>query len=267
MPILDKFSRQLPKSRKLFKKEILILLGLFLLMLLLRGGIEIRDTFVVDRAMQFDNWALTIARQPDNPEYLRGPHWVDEAVRDLTALGGAAVLTLTVIFVFGYLLLKQSYRSAALVIIATLGGLLLSLLLKDLFLRDRPDIVPALMVETSPSFPSGHSMLSAVVFLTLGSLLTRLESSSRIRTYTITIAILATIIVGISRVLLGVHYPTDVIFGWTMGFFWASLCWFVMIVLQEQKLVEARLEVEPDVEDEYNHGDHDDGEDNQNSTV
>ena len=205
MPILDKFSRQLPKSRKLFKKEILILLGLFLLMLLLRGGIEIRDTFVVDRAMQFDNWALTIARQPDNPEYLRGPHWVDEAVRDLTALGGAAVLTLTVIFVFGY--------------------------------------------------------------LTLDSLLTRLETNSRIRIYTISIAILATIIVGVSRVLLGVHYPTDVLFGWTMGFFWASLCWFLMIVLQDQKLVEARLEVEPDVEDEYNHGDHDDGEDNQNSTV
>jgi len=142
---------------------------------------------------------------------------------------------------------------------------LLSLLLKDFFLRDRPDIVPALMVETSPSFPSGHSMLSAVVYLTLGSLLTRLETNSRIRTYTITIAILATVIVGISRVLLGVHYPTDVLFGWTMGFFWASLCWFVMIVLQEQNLVEERLEEEPDDEpDEHPedvYGDNDDGED------
>ncbi len=260
MPILDKFSRQLPKTRKLFRKEILILLGLFVLMLILRGGIEIRDSFVVDRALQFDNWALSIARQPDNPEYLRGPHWVDEAVRDLTALGGAAVLTLTIVFVFGYLLLKQSYRSAALVIIATACGLLLSLLLKDFFLRDRPDIVPALMVETSPSFPSGHSMLSAVVYLTLGSLLSRLETSSRIRTYTITIAILATLIVGVSRVLLGVHYPTDVIFGWTMGFFWASLCWFVMIVLQEQKLVEKQLEEVPDEDPEDFWGDNDDGE-------
>jgi len=264
MPLLDKFSRQLPKTRKILRKEILILLGLFVLMLLLRGGIEIRDSFVVDRALQFDNWALSIARQPDNPEYLRGPHWVDEAVRDLTALGGAAVLTLTIVFVFGYLLLKKSYRSAALIIIATLGGLLLSLLLKDFFLRDRPDIVPALMVETSPSFPSGHSMLSAVVYLTLGSLLTRLESNSRIRTYTITIAILATVIVGISRVLLGVHYPTDVLFGWTMGFFWASLCWFVMIVLQEQKLVEKQLKEEPDEEPDEDpedvYGDNDDGE-------
>jgi undecaprenyl-diphosphatase len=260
MPILDKFSRQLPKARKLFRKEILILLGLFVFMLILRGGIEIRDSFVVDRALQFDNWALSIARQPDNPQYLRGPHWVDEAVRDLTALGGAAVLTLAIVFVFGYLILKQNYRSAALVIIATLGGLLLSLLLKDFFLRDRPDIVPALMVETSPSFPSGHSMLSAVVYLTLGSLLTRLETSSRIRTYTITIAILATVIVGISRVLLGVHFPTDVLFGWTMGFFWASLCWFVMIVLQEQKIVEKRLEEVPDEDPEDLWGDNHDGE-------
>ncbi|MDG5766135.1 phosphatase PAP2 family protein [Balneolales bacterium ANBcel1] len=250
MPILDKSSQHIPKLNKLFKKEFLILLGLFILLLIIRGGIEIRDLFFVERAMQFDNWALSIARNPDHPELLRGPHWIDEAVRDLTALGGATVLTLTVIFVTGYLVLKGSYRSAALVVVATVGGLFISLVLKDFFLRERPDIVPALMVETSPSFPSGHSMLSAVVYLTLGSLLSRLEASPRIRLYTISIPILATLIIGITRVLLGVHYPTDVLFGWTVGFFWASLCWFVMIVLQEQKVVEPVFEEPVAIEDE-----------------
>ncbi|MBP3191198.1 phosphatase PAP2 family protein [Natronogracilivirga saccharolytica] len=239
MPILDKSSRQFPKIKILFKKEILILLGLLMVLLFIRGGIEISDMFIVEQARQFDQWALTIVRSPENPELLRGPHWVDEAVRDMTAMGGPTVLTLTIIFVVGYLLLKQNYRSATLVFIATAGGLLISLLLKDFFLRDRPDIVPALMVETSPSFPSGHSMLSAVVYLTLGSLLTRLETTSRIRIYTISIPIFITILVGFTRVLLGVHYPTDVLFGWTVGFFWASLCWFVMIVLQEQDIVES----------------------------
>ncbi|CAN5200610.1 hypothetical protein BH23BAC3_BH23BAC3_35630 [soil metagenome] len=93
-------------------------------------------------------------------------------------------------------------------------------------------------VEASPSFPSGHSMLSAIVYLTLGSLLTRIETSPRIRVYTISVAIFIAFIIGITRILLGVHYPTDVLFGWITGFFWASLCWFVMIILQDQKVIE-----------------------------
>jgi undecaprenyl-diphosphatase len=246
MPLLDKAGRQFPKLKILLNKEILILLGILFLLLFFWGGIELRNLFMVDRAQHFDEWMLTSVRSPENPELLRGPHWVDETVRDLTALGGPAVLSLTILFVLGYLLLKRSYRSATLVFIATVGGLLISLLLKDFFLRERPDIVPALMVETSPSFPSGHSMLSAVVYLTLGSLLTRVETSSRIRVYTISIAIFFAVVIGITRVLLGVHYPTDVLVGWITGFLWASLCWFIMITLQEQKVVEPPVEGETD---------------------
>lgn len=238
MPILEKASNQFPKLKKLLRKEILIMTGTLFLLLFFWGGIELRDLFIVDRAQQFDEWLLVSVRDAENPQYLFGPHWVDEAVRDVTALGGPAVLTFMVIVVLVYLLLQKSYRAATLVVIATAGGLLISLLLKDFFLRDRPDIVPALMVETSPSFPSGHSMISAIVYLTLGSLLTRLETSPRIRVYIISIAIFVAALVGISRVLLGVHYPTDVLVGWITGFFWASICWFFMFALQEQGVVE-----------------------------
>jgi len=238
MPLLDKAGKQFPKLKKLLRIEILIMTGILFLLLFVWGGLELRNFFVFERAQQFDEWLLLSVRDAENPEMLFGPHWVDEAVRDITALGGPAVMTFMIIAVMGYLLLKRNYRSAALVIVATVGGLIISLLLKDFFMRDRPLIVPALMVETSPSFPSGHSMLSAIVYLTLGSLLTRLEISARIRVYTISVAIFIAALIGITRILLGVHYPTDVIFGWIAGFFWASLCWFVMMILQDQKVIQ-----------------------------
>lgn len=247
MPLLDSASKQFPKLKKLLRKEILIMVSALFLLLFFWGGIELRDLFMVDRAQQFDDWLLVSVRDAENPEYLFGPHWVDEAVRDVTALGGPAVLTSMIIVVLIYLLLQKHYRGATLILIATAGGLLLSLLLKDFFLRERPDIVPALMVETSPSFPSGHSMLSAIVYLTLGSLLTRFEPNPRIRVYIISIAILIAMSVGITRILLGVHFPTDVLVGWIAGFFWASLCWFLFFALQEEGVIEES----PDLEEEF----------------
>lgn len=86
-------------------------------------------------------------------------------------------------------------------------------------------------------------MLSAVVYLTLGSHLTRLEPNPRIRIYIISIAILTAMSIGLTCIMLGVHYPTDVLVGWIVGFLWAALCWFFMMVMQEQHVVE---EPEPD---------------------
>lgn len=238
MPILDRTSGYVPLLRWLFRPEILLLLGVLGGLLLLLGGMELWNRYVVGVALHVDHWLLTLARDPLHPELLRGPHWVDEAVRDLTGLGGPAVLTLMILAVTGYLLLRGSGRSALLVVGVTLTGLVVSLFLKDVFLRPRPEVVPALMVETSPSFPSGHSMISAVVYLTLGSLLARVEEDRRIRLFIVSVAFLLTGIVGTSRVLLGVHYPTDVIVGWSAGLVWASICWYLAMALQERGTVE-----------------------------
>lgn len=239
MPLLEKASRLFPKAKVLLRKEFFLLAGGALGLLVLWGGIELRNLMLLEEARQFDRWMLEVVRSAENPAELPGPYWLDEAVRDVTALGGAAVLGLITASVVVYLLIARSYRSAALVAVAAAGGLALSLLLKELIMRPRPEIVPPLMVETTPSFPSGHSISSAVIYLTLGSLLARLEPSVRMRLYLIGIAILVTLLVGLSRVLLGVHFPTDVLAGWLVGFVWAALCWYVMVGLQEQELVEA----------------------------
>lgn len=202
------------------------------------GFIELADEVREGDTQRFDDWAVRAMRRADDPSRPIGPHWLPEVGRDLTALGGVAVLSLTTAFVAGYLLIVRKYHAMWLVLAATLGGLLISTLLKHLIDRARPDLVPHLSHVYTSSFPSGHSMLSAVVYLTLGALLTRLASERRVKLYFLAAALLLTFLVGVSRVYMGVHYPTDVLAGWTAGLVWALLCWLVARYLQRRGAVE-----------------------------
>ena len=144
---------------------------------------------------------------------------------DLTALGGPTILGLVVCIVAGFLLLEGLNRPALVVVVASASGEIVNRLLKDAFLRPRPTIVPHLRDVISPSFPSGHAMESAIIYLTLGAMLMRIAKGRLAKIYCLAVAILLTFLVGVSRVVLGVHYPTDVIGRWIIGFMWASLCW------------------------------------------
>ena len=110
--------------------------------------------------------------------------------------------------------------------------------LKMLLNRPRPDVVPALSHATEASFPSGHAMLSVVVYLVLGVMLARLVESRRLKIFFLTMALFLTFVIGLSRVYLGVHYPTDILAGWTAGLVWAIVCWLVTRALQKWGLVE-----------------------------
>jgi len=187
---------------------------------------------------QFDDWAIRSLRRPDDPAIPIGPVWLHEVGRDMTALGGVAVMALITGAVAVYLLLVRKYGAMWLVLIATFGGLLLSSVLKWSFDRQRPQLVPHLSQVYTSSFPSGHSMLSAVVYLTLGSLLSRLVEKKRVKIYFLMLALGLTSLVGVSRVYMGVHYPTDVLAGWTAGLVWAVLCWLVARHLQRRGKVE-----------------------------
>jgi undecaprenyl-diphosphatase len=218
--------------------ELPVLIGLLVLVLAVWGFVATADVVFEGKTQDFDNRVLKALRRADDPARPIGPEWLHEIGRDLTALGGIAVLTLMIAAVVGFLLLRQSYGAMWLVILATLGGLVVSTLLKGLFDRDRPDIVPHLSHVMTTSFPSGHSMLSAVVYLTLGALLGRFVESGVLKAYFLFVALTLTILVGLSRVYLGVHFPTDVLAGWSAGLAWAVLCWLVARRLQRRGTVE-----------------------------
>jgi undecaprenyl-diphosphatase len=119
-----------------------------------------------------------------------------------------------------------------------LGGTALNSLLKLVFARPRPDLVTPLTQVLTLSFPSGHAALSAIGYLTLGALLAQAQASRAIRIYFIVVAVALTLLVGVSRVYLGVHYPTDVLAGWCIGLAWAAICWSTMTYFQRRGEIE-----------------------------
>ena len=144
----------------------------------------------------------------------------------------------TYLAVSGYLFLARKSAAAWLMIVAVFGGIALNNLLKLLFARPRPDLVyQAVQVFTS-SFPSGHSGLSAITYLTIAALLAQTQSSFKIGFYFIAVAALLTILIGVSRVYLGVHYPSDVLGGWCIGAAWALACWAMLTWIQRRGQVD-----------------------------
>jgi undecaprenyl-diphosphatase len=176
------------------------------------------DTHALDRSILL---AMRAAGDLSDP---LGPPWVEEMGRDVTALGGIAVLSLVTVAVAGLLWLQGAARSAILVVGAVVGGTLLSSFVKEVFDRPRPDLVPHEAAVYTASFPSGHSMMAAVTYLTLAALFARVQPKRRLKFYVLTVATIVTVAVGVSRVYLGVHWPTDVLAGWTAGAAWALAC-------------------------------------------
>lgn len=204
--------------------DLILLLAVLAMVTGVWSFIAIADKVVEGKTRRIDDWLIRSLRNPADPSDPIGPEWLEEVGRDLTALGGVAVLSLVTVAVVGFLLIRRTYHAVWFVLIATVGGLVLSLLLKRYFARPRPELVSHLSAVYTSSFPSGHSMLSAVVYLTLGALLARLVEGPALRLYIVFVAMLFTLLVGVSRVYMGVHYPSDVLAGWSVGLSWAILC-------------------------------------------
>jgi undecaprenyl-diphosphatase len=202
------------------------------------GFIELADEVLEGNTQSFDRWFVQILRDSNNPADPIGPPWVEEMGRDATALGGIAWLTFTTLVIAIFLCLQGKLRMMVFMLAATGSGAILSILLKNLFGRPRPSLVPHLSHVSTSSFPSGHSLLAAVVYLTLGSLLAAVMPNRKLQIYVLSVAVMLTLFVGASRVYLGVHYPTDVLAGWLAGLVWALLCWLVARWLQLQEKVE-----------------------------
>ena len=193
----------------------------------------------------FDTRLLLALRSPADPSDPLGPGWMEELGRDITALGGIGVLTGLTARRRRLPLAAGKARLHVAGAIAVSGGQAFSMLAKHGFDRPRPDLVPHGMQVYTTSFPSGHSMMAAVTYLTLATLVARVQPTRALKIYVLTLAVLVTVAVGVSRVYLGVHWPTDVLAGWAAGAAWALGCWLVARWLADRGAVEPETP-EPD---------------------
>ena len=196
--------------------------------------IEIAEKVSEQETRHFDEKVLLAMRERGNTADPIGPPRVEEMARDLTALGGFILLTGITFTACSFALFAGWARLAGLGLVSVVVGSSFLSLLKHGFDRPRPALVEHGTWVYSSSFPSGHSMMSALVYLTLGILLARTQTKKRVRIFIVFISVLTTLLVGVSRVYLGVHWPTDVLAGWALGGAWAILFWLVAMKIDPQ---------------------------------
>lgn len=218
-----------------------------MLIILIAGGfwgfIELAETATTHTNHHVDTTILLWFRSPEDLSDPIGPTWFEEAARDITALGSVTVLSLATLSAVGLMFIQGQHRAAVFLATAVVGGVLISFSLKELIDRPRPTLVPHGTRVYSQSFPSGHASMSAVAFLTIGALVTRSQTAKQqklssqsarrashlraTRWYIMGIAVVLALLVGTSRVYLGVHWPSDVLAGWILGAAWAAICWLL----------------------------------------
>jgi undecaprenyl-diphosphatase len=229
-------------TRLLARVETQTLLVLLLIAGALWGFWALADEVLEGGTHAIDESLLLALREPGNPDDPVGGGNVEEAMRDLTALGGATWLVFLTAATAGALALMRQGRSALLLIGAVAGGQLISHLTKGFFVRPRPDLVSHEAYVHTASFPSGHSMMAAVTYLTLAVMLARATPRRRLKAYYLVLAVVLTVAVGVSRVYLGVHWPSDVLAGWMIGAAWALLLYVIAEWLARRGSVEPEKE-------------------------
>jgi len=169
------------------------------------------DVFAIDRTV------LLALRMPGHPGIGIGPRWLQESVRDISALGGFTVLTLVTILSALFLFLHRRRAQAIVFLASVVTAQVAAEVLKGWIDRPRPMLVPHNDLVYSASFPSGHAVMTPVVYFTLAVVVADLEPRRGLKAILPVCSGLLVLAVGISRVYLGVHWPTDVLAGWALG--------------------------------------------------
>lgn len=225
----------LPRLWTFLKRfEARVLIGLFLAAAALWSFLELADDMVDGETTAIDRRLMLLLREPGDLNDPVGSHGVQEAVRDVTALGGTTlVVVVTLVSVLAFIFHRKPIH-ALVMAGAVVAASASSQFTKALFGRPRPDLVPHDVYVYSGSFPSGHSTMSTAAFLTLAMLIASLEMKRRSKALAYALAAAVVVGVGFSRVYLGVHWPSDVLAGWCLGSAWALVGWLALRALGGQ---------------------------------
>ena len=207
--------------------------------------IQIADEMAEGELRKFDESLLLSMRIAGDPSQTWGPAWLQETAVEITSIGGYPLIMLTFAAVAGFFIVTRRYGAAAYAVLSVGSGALLSQMLKQYYGRPRPDLIDQLDTVHTLSFPSGHALVTTVAYLTLASLVTGFLTDRRARVYVISVAVFVAVIVGVSRVYLGVHWPSDVAAGWALGAAWASLSWLILHFINHYNNGRAKRESKP----------------------
>lgn len=210
-------------------------IGLFALSALWLAG-YLASELLEGESFGFDAGILMALRRPDNPALPLGPPWLLQGAIDISALGGFTLLWLIGLAGTVFLLLRGRRHEAVWLVASFAGSSLLNLWLKSLFHRARPQLVPHLADTFNASFPSGHAMSAAAAYLTLAIMLAETQPQRSIRVFLLAVATVLVVLIGCSRVYLGVHWPSDVIAGWCIGSVWAMAVYALNHRLRDRAL-------------------------------
>jgi len=224
-----------PRQRQRLSVEMKTLAGLGIAIAALAVFVLVAVFVERGRLAAVDRAVLLALRVPGDPADPLGPVWFESVVRDVTALGSRGILGLFVAAVMGFLALNGHGAHALAVLAFTAGGSLVGEMAKLAFGRPRPDLVPHGVDVLSLSFPSAHALQASVVYLTLGTLLAASQPRRSVKSFVLSVAVLLALLVGASRVYLGVHWPSDVLAGWALGTAWATACWLIHRRWQRQR--------------------------------
>ncbi|MCC6492698.1 MAG: phosphatase PAP2 family protein [Pirellulales bacterium] len=231
------------RQHRRWTRSALVLAGLSAILAL--GFFGLSRAVVRGSTGDFDRRVLLAMRTADDVADPIGPQWVEEMGRDVTALGGTAVIVLLTTSVVTFFWLSSMRHAAIYVAVTSVGALLISTGLKGAFDRPRPNVVPHGAYVYMSSFPSGHTTMAATAYLTLGMLASQFVSQRRLKALFIGVGMFVTACVGVSRVYLGVHWPSDVLAGWAVGLCWGLLCWCGGVWLQDRGMLEPEVEAKP----------------------
>jgi undecaprenyl-diphosphatase len=214
--------------RFLRRFEARVLIGFFLAACALWAFLNIGGEALEGDTAGIDRRLILLLRTPGQPDDPIGPRRIEEVVRDVTALGGTTVMVLVTLVGVLAFAFHRRYRHSLVLGGAVLLAWISSSLSKTFYDRPRPDLVSHGVEVYSASFPSGHSTLSAATYLTLAMLVASLETRRRSKALAYGLAATLLLAVGVSRVYLGVHWPSDVVAGWCLGAAWALAGWLAL---------------------------------------
>ena len=154
-----------------------------------------------------------------------GPEWLENALRDISALGSNIIVVLATVTAATLLVMRNRQGPAVLLLVTVAAAFMLNWALKGMFDRERPDFLSYSVSVESSSFPSSHAMLGAVLYLLIAAIVTREYASRQWGVLVMSIGIFIAFAIGFSRIYLGAHWPSDVLAGWALGAACALAAW------------------------------------------